>query len=106
MAILHHPTKENLNGIRSLLERLAARYLYLEKKRKKAFDPVANFHIRNGAEIFRINWEADTSARRIKESFGMMVNYRYVMENIERNNRKYVLDDHIEANENVLNLLK
>ena len=36
---------------------LAARYLLIEKRRKYALDPVANFHLRNGAELFRLNWK-------------------------------------------------
>jgi hypothetical protein len=40
-------------------------------------DPVAKFHIGNGASLFRINWNADDSERRQAESFGMMANYDY-----------------------------
>lgn len=36
---------------------LTARYLLAEKRRNLALDPVANFHLRNGAEVFRINWK-------------------------------------------------
>jgi malonyl-CoA decarboxylase len=70
---------ESLNAVKPILMRLATRYLYQEKKRKKALDPVANFHIRNGAELYRLNWAADTCPARLKESFGIMVNYRYNM---------------------------
>lgn len=40
------------------LLRQAAQYLLLERRRGLALDPVANFHLRNGAEIWRINWKA------------------------------------------------
>ena len=53
--------------LRSALEtplmRLCAKYLYLEKRRNFALDPVANFHLRNGAAMWRINWWADLSPR-------------------------------------------
>ncbi len=45
------------------LMRLCARYLYLEKRRNQAVNSVANFHLRNGAVLWRINWRADLSAR-------------------------------------------
>ncbi|KAI8866169.1 malonyl-CoA decarboxylase, partial [Ramicandelaber brevisporus] len=44
---------------------------------RPALDPVANFHLRNGACIRRINWLGDTSTKGLNESFGMMVNYQY-----------------------------
>ena len=43
--------------------RLCAQYLYSEKRRKGAVDSVANFHLRNGATLWRINWLADLSPR-------------------------------------------
>lgn len=49
--------------LQPIVLRLGARYIYLEKKRCKAFDPVANFHIRNGAIFERINWLADVSKK-------------------------------------------
>ena len=47
------------------LTRLAARYLTQEKKGRngRAYDPVAHFHLSNGARVERLNWLADTSAR-------------------------------------------
>jgi hypothetical protein len=38
---------------------------------------VANFHLRNGAVMWRLNWQADLSARGLGNSCGIMVNYRY-----------------------------
>eukprot|EP01089_Gocevia_fonbrunei_P018595 TRINITY_DN6329_c0_g1_i1.p1 TRINITY_DN6329_c0_g1~~TRINITY_DN6329_c0_g1_i1.p1 ORF type:complete len:397 (-),score=21.48 TRINITY_DN6329_c0_g1_i1:60-1250(-) len=59
---------------------LCAQYLVVEKHEKRVRecpDPVGNFHLGNGAQLERINWEADTSALRMKESLGLMVNYKY-----------------------------
>ena len=53
-----------------------ASYLIAEKHQGKAVDPVANFHLRNGAEVFRLNWLADSSERGMQNSCGLMVNYR------------------------------
>lgn len=47
--------------LRPILTRLCSRYILLEKRRSFALDPVANFHIRNGAAIHQINWNADQS---------------------------------------------
>lgn len=38
---------------------------------------IANFHLRNGAMMWRLNWAADLSPRGLKNSFGLMMNYRY-----------------------------
>lgn len=50
----------------------------------------ANFHLSNGAELWRINWLADMSMRGINQSCGMMVNYRYFLEGTEENSQKYL----------------
>lgn len=46
---------------RSILTKLVVRYLLMEKRRGNALDPVANFHLRNGAEVYRINWKVGHS---------------------------------------------
>lgn len=50
-------------ALKPVLMKLGARYIYHEKKRAKAFCPVTNFHIRNGAIFERINWLADVSKK-------------------------------------------
>ena len=69
-----------LTKLRSIVCRLAARYLCLEKKDCSALNPVANFHLRNGATIWRLNWMADASLDGVDASFGLMVNYRYFLD--------------------------
>ncbi|HYZ21501.1 MAG TPA: malonyl-CoA decarboxylase [Rhodopila sp.] len=56
----------------------------------RAVDPVARFHLGNGARLERINWLGNTSARGMHESFGMMVNYLYDPDAIEANHEAYV----------------
>ena len=61
--------------MRPVVMRLAARYLLRERRRGAALDHVANFHLRNGAAVARLNWLADPSARGLAGSVGIMVNY-------------------------------
>ncbi|KAF4529235.1 hypothetical protein B566_EDAN017747 [Ephemera danica] len=86
------------------LMRLCARYLFLEKRRGFALDSVANFHLRNGAVMWRLNWRADTSPRGLGNSLGIMVNYRYFLEDAETNSRGYLESQRIAASEQVLKL--
>lgn len=88
--------------LKDIMLRLATKYLYKEKRRGRVIDSVANFHIRNGARMYRVNLNADLSKIRIKESFGIMVNYEYVLEDIESNNRDYILDGKVKASEQFL----
>jgi malonyl-CoA decarboxylase len=55
-------------------------------------DPVARFHLGNGARLERINWLGNTAPRGIQESFGIMVNYLYDVETIESNHEAFVND--------------
>ncbi|PKK64295.1 MCD-domain-containing protein [Rhizophagus irregularis] len=78
--------------LKPILMRLCARYILTEKRRNLALDPVANFHIRNGACVYRLNWLGDISKKGLEESFGIMANYNYILEHIENNNRQYLCD--------------
>ena len=70
--------------------RLAARYLAEERKSgTRSLDPVAHFHLSNGARVERVNWRADTSANGLRQSCGMMVNYLYKLDDIEANHEAY-----------------
>ncbi|MGE5088386.1 MAG: malonyl-CoA decarboxylase [Candidatus Levyibacteriota bacterium] len=53
-------------------------------------DPVARFHLNNGASLERIDWLANTSRRGLRESLGMMVNYLYVPRSIEANHDRFM----------------
>jgi malonyl-CoA decarboxylase len=89
-----------------ILVKLAARYLLLEKHRRKPLDGVARFHVGNGAQVFRINWAADLSRKGWLNSFGVMVNYRYELETVQENQAKYEADYHIPIGRHVLELLE
>jgi malonyl-CoA decarboxylase len=66
------------------LSKCAAQYLALEMKDGQPLDAVAKFHLGNGARVERINWAADPSAKGIKQSLGLMVNYLYDLRQIDK----------------------
>ena len=76
--------------LRDPLEALAARYLAHQWEDGHVLDPVARFHLGNGARLERINWLADPSPKGLRQSLGMMVNYVYALEDVERNHESYV----------------
>ena len=59
---------------------------------RSRIDPVARFHLGNGARLERINWLGNTAPRGIQESFGIMVNYLYDHDSIEDNHEAFVRD--------------
>ena len=69
---------------------LAARYLAVEKRKERALDPVAHFHLSNGARIERLHWWANPTATGWDRGVGMMVNYYYERRSIEENRDRYV----------------
>ncbi|XP_037538627.1 malonyl-CoA decarboxylase, mitochondrial [Nematolebias whitei] len=88
-----------------VLMRLCAWYLYGEKRRGYALNPVANFHLQNGATIWRLNWRADTSPRGVANSCGIMVNYRYFLNKTSKNSSLYLQNKVVTASEQVLGLV-
>jgi len=75
--------------LRQRLISLCAFYLLHEKRGDKPLDPVARFHLKNGARLERINWMADDSASGIKQSAGIMANYVYELADLQRNHESY-----------------
>ncbi len=73
------------------LTRLAAHYLAEQKGRDegRASDPVAHFHLSNGAIIERLNWLGDRSDNGYRQSAGLMVNYLYDLSRIDENHEAY-----------------
>ncbi|PPQ27978.1 malonyl-CoA decarboxylase [Rhodopila globiformis] len=69
--------------------RLGARYLLVESSRNRARDPVAHFHLSNGARVERLNMAGDTSDKGAKESATLMVNYLYDPARIEEWHEDY-----------------
>jgi malonyl-CoA decarboxylase len=93
--------------IRPLLLSLAAQYLLVSRSNDaRPVDPVARFHLGNGARLERLNWLADTSERGLRDGLGLMVNYRYEPGEIERNHEAYAQDGTVAASRSVRALLK
>ncbi len=76
-------------ALRHPLTRLCAHYLLVVKRQGRPIDPVARFHLRNGAGIERVNWLGDTSGKGLQQSAGLTVNYYYRVEEIEANHERY-----------------
>jgi len=77
-------------ALKPLMERLCARYLVEEKHDGEPLDPVARFHLSNGARIERINWMGDLSEQRLGQSYGLLVNYIYDRRSVIKNHENYV----------------
>ncbi len=73
-----------LEKMQAPLLKSAAQYLASELRDGQPVDAVAKFHLCNGARVERINWAADPSAKGIKQSFGLMVNYLYDLRQIDK----------------------
>jgi malonyl-CoA decarboxylase len=76
--------------LRSVVEPLAA-YYFLKARTPKGrlIDAVARFHLGNGARLERIDWLGDLSPKGLRESAGIMVNYLYRLDDIEKNHEAY-----------------
>ena len=86
--------------------RACAYYLVMEKRGIKALDPVADFHLSNGARLEYIHWSADISEKGIGKSAGMMVNYLYKLSDIEKNHELYCESGKAVTSSAVSSLLK
>ncbi|MEE8351146.1 MAG: malonyl-CoA decarboxylase [Rhodospirillales bacterium] len=94
-------------ALRAPLLKLAARYLLEEKGLNlRALDPVAHFHLSNGARMESLNWRADLSPRGVRNSATMMINYLYDLNKVEENHEAYTADGKIKASAAVRNHLK
>jgi len=78
--------------LRAVLLRLCTAYLTRRPSSGNRIDPVARFHLGNGARLEQINWLGNTAPRAIQESFGVMVNYLYDHDSIEDNHEAFARD--------------
>jgi malonyl-CoA decarboxylase len=93
--------------LRSVVEPLAA-YYFLKARTPKGrlIDSVARFHLGNGARLERIDWLGDLSPKGLRESAGIMVNYLYRLDDIEKNHEAYADRYEVTASNAVKKLLK
>jgi len=98
---------ELADQLRSVVEPLAA-YYFLKARTPKGrlIDSVARFHLGNGARLEQINWLGDVSPKGLRESAGIMVNYLYRLEDIEKNHEAYANQGTVAASGAVRKLLR
>ncbi|WP_137387643.1 malonyl-CoA decarboxylase [Rhodoligotrophos defluvii] len=102
-----HTDPERLKLLKPLLCELAAHYFLREKRANgQPLDPVARFHLGNGARLERINWPGDLSPRGIAQAAGLMVNYLYDPKDIEKNHEAYAEHGRVVASPSVVKLSK
>jgi len=77
------------SALRDPLLRLCAQYLQAHTAAGRAVDPVAHFHLTNGARVERLDWLGDISPKGLQQSAGIMVNYLYRLGDIEANHEAY-----------------
>jgi len=92
-------------ALRLPMEKLAARYLMREKSGGHLLDPVAHFHLNNGARVSRLLWLGDTSPHGLQQSYGLMASYRYELDRVDENHERFQQEGHIAASRRVLRLL-
>ena len=99
--------EETCERVREPLLRAAAWY-YLRARNRRGLpaDAVARFHLGNGARLERLDWLGDTSERALAQSHGLMVNYLYDLDYIERNHEAYAQQHAVVAAGSVRRLLR
>jgi malonyl-CoA decarboxylase len=99
--------EEEGDALRTALLALAANYfLFAKGADGRPVDPVARFHLGNGARLERINWLGDVSEKGLREAHGLMVNYRYDLKEIERNHEAYANEGEVAASRAVRQLAR
>ena len=76
-------------ALQKLVSRLCAYYLLHAKHGPEPLDPVARFHLGNGAALERLNWMGDSSEQGMSRAAGLMVNYVYWLAELEKNHERY-----------------
>ncbi|MFO1117402.1 MAG: malonyl-CoA decarboxylase [Beijerinckiaceae bacterium] len=98
---------EATERLRKIVEPLAAHYfLKARTPDGRVVDSVARFHLGNGARLERINFMGDLSKKGLKESAGVMVNYLYDLDDIEKNHEAFVNQNEVAASGAVKRLIK
>jgi len=110
VAKLDNPQWMEDEALRAELQRyllpLAAYYLLhakqnYAKQNNEPLDPVARFHLKNGARLERINWLGDTSTSGLQRSAGLTANYVYRLPDVERNHELYVREQKVNSSREI-----
>lgn len=101
-----HNNLEVLKKTKPILTNAVAHYFLCAKNSSgRPIDPVARFHLGNGARLERINWMGDNSSKGLKEGMGFMVNYLYDLRQIEHNHEAFATIGEVVASRSVRKLL-
>jgi malonyl-CoA decarboxylase len=92
--------------LRAEIVGLCARYLMTTEPGVGAADPVARFHLANGARLERLNWMGDTSAVGVQRSWGLTVNYVYRLGEVDRNHEAYANQHRVAASREFQQLVR
>lgn len=93
--------------MRRILLPLAARYfIHARTESGRIIDPVARFHLSNGARLERLNFPGDTSPKGISQSYGLMVNYLYKLDEIEANHEAFATRNEVAASTEITRLAR
>ncbi len=91
---------------RALMPAAAAYFLRAKTPRGRPIDPVARFHLGNGARLERINFLGDLSSKGLRQSHGLMVNYLYDLDHIEKNHEAFAEKGEVAASSTVRKALR
>lgn len=101
-----HNDEAAASELEPVLLSLCAHYFLNVKRGGEPVDPVARFHLRNGARLERINWRGDCSSKGLLQSAGMLVNYVYDSKSVTQNHEAYLNDGEVISAPAVQQLLK
>ena len=87
------------------MSQLCAHYLLRAKRGNHPLDPVARFHLRNGARLERVNWVSDPSPTGLVQSAGVMVNYVYDEPDLVANHEAFVNEGRVAHSRAVASLV-
>lgn len=97
-----HRDRAAAESLRAPLLAAAATYFLRARDGKgRVVDPVARFHLGNGARLERLNFLGDVSANGLKQAHGLMVNYLYDLDRIEANHEAFAEGSAIAASDSV-----
>jgi malonyl-CoA decarboxylase len=87
-----------------VLRKLVFNYLVQAKRGKYPADPVARFHLGNGAMLHNVHTDADRSKKGLQQAYGCMVNYLYDLRYIERNHERFATEGYVEFSDKLKSL--
>ena len=104
--LLHNKPADHPDVLSEPLQQLALAYLTTPRNQGTLLDPVAAFHLANGARLERIDVFADLSAHGLEASYGVMVNYLYIPEEVEVNHERFVGEGRVVMSKPLLRMHK